>query len=163
VGGHAARLEVARIAKPHGLRGEVVVVPITNRPERFAPGVLLFDGDRPLRIATVRPHQQRWLVRFEGVDDRTGADALRGVVLTAEALGPAPEGELWVHEAVGASVTDTHGVAHGTVVAVEANPAHDLLVLDDGTLVPIVFVVEHRPGVVIVDPPEGLFDLARGS
>jgi 16S rRNA processing protein RimM len=64
---------------------------------------------------------------------------------------------------VGASVTDTHGVAHGTVVAVEANPAHDLLVLDDGTLVPIVFVVEHRPGVVIVDPPDGLFDLARGS
>jgi 16S rRNA processing protein RimM len=45
------------------------------------------------------------------------------------------------------------------VAAVEANPAHDLLVLDDGALVPMVFVVEQRDGVVVIDPPDGLFDL----
>ena len=45
------------------------------------------------------------------------------------------------------------------VVAVEANPAHDLLVLDGGALVPMVFVVSAGPGAVVVDPPEGLFDL----
>jgi 16S rRNA processing protein RimM len=44
------------------------------------------------------------------------------------------------------------------VVAVEANPAHDLLVLDDGALVPVVFVVEHTPGRVVVDPPAGLLE-----
>jgi 16S rRNA processing protein RimM len=47
----------------------------------------------------------------------------------------------------------------GRVTAVEANPAHDLLVLDGGALVPMVFVVEQRDGVVVIDPPDGLFDL----
>jgi len=50
-------------------------------------------------------------------------------------------------------------VVVGRVVSVEANPAHDLLVLDGGALVPMVFVVEQRDGVVVIDPPEGLFDL----
>ena len=45
------------------------------------------------------------------------------------------------------------------MTAVEANPAHDLLVLDSGALVPMVFVVEQRDGVVVIDPPDGLFDL----
>ena len=49
--------------------------------------------------------------------------------------------------------------ASGGSVAVEANPAHDLLVLDSGALIPMVFVVEHDPGVVVVDLPEGLLDL----
>ena len=51
------------------------------------------------------------------------------------------------------------GVTVGRVVAVEANPAHDLLVLDGGALVPMVFVVSTEPGVVLIDPPDGLFDL----
>jgi 16S rRNA processing protein RimM len=45
------------------------------------------------------------------------------------------------------------------VRAVEANPAHDLLVLDTGALVPIVFVVSQADGVVVIDPPEGLLEL----
>ena len=49
----------------------------------------------------------------------------------------------------------------GRVAEVEANPAHDILVLDDGTLVPFVFVVEQEPGVLIVDPPDGLLDVNR--
>jgi len=67
--------------------------------------------------------------------------------------------ELWVHEVVGAEVHDRSGATLGHVVAVEANPAHDLLVLDGGTLVPMVFVVEQRDGVVVIDPPEGLLEL----
>jgi len=47
------------------------------------------------------------------------------------------------------------------VIAVETNPAHDLLVLDDGALIPIVFVVDQEPGVVIVDVPNGLLDVNR--
>ena len=113
-------------------------------------------------IATSRPHQGRVLVRFEGVDDRTAAEALQGLELTADPLGDdveLAEDELWVHEVVGAEVHDRAGTTLGRVVAVEANPAHDLLVLDGGALVPMVFVVEQRDGVVVIDPPEGLFDL----
>jgi 16S rRNA processing protein RimM len=56
-------------------------------------------------------------------------------------------------------VRDRAGALLGSVVAVEANPAHDLLVLDGGALVPMVFVVSSDEGVVVVDPPDGLLDL----
>jgi 16S rRNA processing protein RimM len=141
------------------LHGEVVVAPITNREERFRAGAELYVGERVYVVASARRHQGRWLVRFAGVDDRAGAEALRNRVLTAEPLGAAPEGELWVHELIGASVRDRAGARLGQVVAVEANPAHDLLVLDTGALVPIVFVVDAQPGTVVVDVPEGLLDL----
>jgi 16S rRNA processing protein RimM len=76
-----------------------------------------------------------------------------------DAAGEAPEGELWVHEVIGAEVRDRAGARIGRVDAVQANPAHDLLVLDTGALVPMVFVVEHAPGVVVVDLPDGLLEL----
>ena len=154
-----ARLEVGRIGRAHGLRGDVVITPVTNIPERFAPGSTLWVDGEPYVIASARPNQHRFVVRFEGVDDREGADALRSRLVEADPLGDAPEGEFWVHELIGSEVRDRSGATLGTVVAVEANPAHDLLVLDGGALVPMVFVVSSESGVVVVDPPEGLFDL----
>ena len=157
----AGELEVGRIGRAHGVRGEVAVTFITNRPERHEPGALLRAGDRTLVVESARPHQGRWLVQFVGVGDRTSAEALRGVVLTAPALAGdvLEDGEHWVHELVGADVVTVDGRALGTVTAVEANPAHDQLVLDGGTLVPMVFVVDHRDGRVVVDVPDGLFEL----
>ncbi len=163
----AGRLEVGRIAKAHGLSGEVAVHPISNRPGRFDAGAVLYAGDEALVILSSRPHQGRWLVRFEGITDRSAAEARRGTVLSADAPGEPPEGEVWVHEMIGSSVFDIAGAPLGEVVAVEANPAHDLLVLDGGELIPMVFVVEVRagegdgPGAVVVDPPEGLLEVNR--
>jgi 16S rRNA processing protein RimM len=152
-------LEVGRIGRPHGVRGEVVVTLVTDRTERVSPGVVLDAGGRDLRIETSRRHQDKWLVAFEGVHDRDAAAALGGTVLRAEAL-PAGADELWVHELVGAEVTEVNGRRRGRVVEVQANPASDLLVLDDGALVPVTFVVAHEPGAsVTIDPPDGLFDL----
>jgi 16S rRNA processing protein RimM len=153
------RLEVGRIGRAHGLDGEVSVAPITNRVERFVPGSHLFVGDDEYVIASARPHQDRFLVRFEGVDDRNAAEALRGLVLTGEPLDTVTDGELWVHELIGEDVVTDTGVALGTIMAVEANPAHDLLVLPHGRLIPIVFVVAHKNGIVTVKLPEGLLDL----
>ena len=155
-------LEVGRIGRAHGVRGEVAVTFTSNRPERHEPGAVLRAGDRTLVITAARPHQGRWLLRFEGVDDRDAADALRGVVLRAPALegDVLDEGEFWVHELVGARVVALDGRVLGTVTAVEANPAHDQLVLDGGELVPIVFVTERRDGDVVVDVPEGLLELS---
>jgi 16S rRNA processing protein RimM len=153
------RLEVGRIGRAHGLHGEISVAPITNRAERFSPGSHLYVGDTEYVIASARPHQGRFLVRFEGIDDRTAADGLRGKLLTGDPLDTVTDGELWVHELIGEDVVTDDGVALGTIMAVEANPAHDLLVLPHGRLIPIVFVVGHKDGIVTVKLPEGLLDL----
>ena len=144
------------MVKPHGLRGEVIVELYTNRTERLAPGTVLDGPGGPLEVLRATPHQRRWIVSLAGVVDHAGAEALRGAVLSAEPLDD-PDA-LWVHQLVGSEVVDADGAAHGRVVAVEANPASDLLVLEGGALVPLRFVVESGPGRVVVDPPAGLLD-----
>lgn len=156
-------LEVGRVGRAHGLHGEVSVSFFTDRPERRSPGATLVarsptNTDRALVVATARPHQARWLIRFEGIDDRTGAESLRGCTIHAHELA-SNDDSLWVHELVGARVVDSSGSELGVVTAVEANPAHDLLVLDGGALVPVTFIVDRSEGRVIVDVPDGLLDL----
>ena len=149
-------LEVGRVAKSHGLRGEVIVELFTNRDERVAPGTRLHTDKGELEILRSSPHGTRWIVAFGGVTTREAADGLRGTVLSAEPLDD-PDA-LWVHELVGSTVVDTAGQELGAVVAVEANPASDLLVLAGGGLVPLRFVVESGGGRVVIDAPEGLLD-----
>jgi len=149
-------LEVGRVAKPHGLRGEVIVQLVTNRTERLNPGSRLSTGHRELEVLTSSAHQGRYIVAFAGVGNREAADALRGTVLLAPPL--ADPDALWAHELVGAQVVDQSGCRLGQVISLQANPASDLLVLDGGGLVPLCFVVEHTAGRVVVDPPAGLLD-----
>jgi 16S rRNA processing protein RimM len=158
------RLEIGRVGRAHGLRGEVVVTPITNRAERFAAGSVLDVNGTPTRIVSSRPQQHRFVVRFDGVDDRDAAERLRGALLTAPPIdggrdGDPDAGGVWAHEAIGATVLDRDGNELGPVVAIEANPAHDLLVLESGALIPVVFVVDQAPGRIVVELPEGLLDL----
>lgn len=150
----AQLLEVGRVVKAHGLRGEVIVRLVTDRHERLDPGSVLSTPAGPLEVLRSSPHQSGWIVAFGGVADRSRAESLRGTVLSAPALDD-PDA-LWVHELVGADVVDAEGTLRGRVRAVEANPASDLLVLEDGGLVPLRFVVSHRPGQVVIDPPAGL-------
>jgi 16S rRNA processing protein RimM len=153
-------LLVGRVTKAHGLRGEVLVQLLSSEAEvRLAPGASLDTADRGvLRVESARPHQDRWIVQFEGVRSREAAEALRGTELLGEPI-EVPDA-LWVHELVGAVVVDTAGAPCGTVAAVVANPADDLLELDGGALVPVTFVVGwDDDGRLVIDPPEGLLDL----
>lgn len=150
-------LEVGTIGRAHGTRGEVAVRLITDRVERLEPGSALSTDQRQLVVATSRPHQDRWLVRFEGISTRSQAQQLQGWTLRAPALTVA--GVLWVHELVGSKVREVNGTERGVVEAVIANPASDLLELDTGDLIPLTFVVEFVDGAVLVDVPDGLFDL----
>jgi 16S rRNA processing protein RimM len=152
----AGLLEVGRITKPHGIRGEVIVELVTDRVERVAPGTVLQGSAGPLTIERSSAHQGRWIVQFAGVETREGAEALRGTVLSAEPLDD-PDA-LWVHDLIGSDVVDAGGTRRGRVVSVLANPASDLLELDDGALVPVRFVTGRAPGIVHVDPPAGLFE-----
>jgi 16S rRNA processing protein RimM len=158
--------EVGRIGRAHGVRGDVYVSLITDRLQRVAPGARLLAGTQWLTVVQARPQQQqRWLVSFEGVADRNAAERLTNTVLLAEPLADDADDDdaLWVHQLIGSRVVDQDGVERGMCVAVIDNPAHDLLELDTGALVPVAFVVSYSDAVVTIDPPAGLFDLDTPS
>lgn len=152
-------LDIGVIGRAHGLKGEVSVALSTNVADRLFVGATFETERGRLSIVRLRPHQGRQLVTFDGVNDRTGAERLKGLRLLAERHDDAPDEGYWVHELIGLMVRDANHVDRGPVVAVEANPASDLLVLESGALVPVRFVAEVAEGVVHVDAPDGLFDL----
>jgi 16S rRNA processing protein RimM len=167
-------LTVGRIVRPHGVRGEVVVDVRTDEPEsRFAVGAtLVTEGGGPpaLTIESVRPHQGRLLVVFDGVYDREVADQLRGVRLcvdSADLPAPSDPDEFHDHQLVGLRAVTPLGAELGEVVRVDHVPASDLLVLrrPDGASALVPFVKAIVPSVdlpggrIVVDPPGGLFDL----
>ncbi len=132
---------------------------ITDLVQRVAPGARLLAGTRWLTVAESRPQQQRWLVHFQGIDDRTAAEKLTNSILLAEPVVDDRDDALWVHQLIGTRVVDRRGVERGTCVAVLDNPAHDMLELDSGALVPVTFVTTCSGGITTIDPPDGLFDL----
>ncbi|HEX2196810.1 MAG TPA: ribosome maturation factor RimM [Actinomycetota bacterium] len=154
------------MGKPHGLGGEVYVIRISDDRRRFEPGSQLVHEDgRALVVQSTRDHRNRFLVKFEGTDDRTAAETLRGALYvdasSARSLEP---GEFWEHDLAGLDVVLAGtGQAAGTVARVEEGPAQDLLVVDTPRgerLVPlvaeIVVDVDLAARKVTIDPPEGL-------
>jgi 16S rRNA processing protein RimM len=152
-------LEVGRIGRAHGVRGDLYVDLITDRTERLAVGARVQAEGEWLVVAAAKPAGTRWLVHFEGIDDRTKAEGYAGRRLLAEPLSGGGDDGLYVHELIGADVVGVDGTTYGTCTGVLANPAHDILELSTGGLVPIVFVRSLDGGRIVIDPPDGLFDL----
>jgi 16S rRNA processing protein RimM len=168
------RLVVGRIGRAHGVSGEVAVAVRTDDPDtRFAPGSELATeppGRGPLGVAGMRWHSGRLLIAFVGVDDRTAAEALRGVELVVDTEDlPALDDpdEYYDHQLVGLTATRPDGTALGRVSDVIHGPAGALLAVrgESGseTLIPFVAAivpsVDLVAGRLTVDPPEGLLDL----
>lgn len=176
--GGAERRLVARIGKAHGLGGEVTVRLHTDDPQaRFAAGAVL-DTEAPagsgvpyrLTVRSARCHNGTWLIAFEEVPDRTGAEGLRDTRLLAGGVTsePSDSEEAWyADELTGLTAYDPDGAELGKVTGVEPGAVQDLLVLRllDGrpAYVPfvrqLVPVVDVPAGRVVVDAPPGLFDL----
>jgi 16S rRNA processing protein RimM len=95
-------LAIGQVVKPHGLDGEVVVDLWSDWSGRLVDGARFTVDGGTLTVTSVRPHQGRYLVRFEGVAGRDGAESVRGAVLRAAPVEV--PGVLWVHELVGAEV-----------------------------------------------------------
>jgi len=163
---------VARIGKAHGLRGEVTVQVLTGAPdERFVPGATFVTepvAAGPLVLRSARDHNGILLLGFEHTDDRTGAEALRGIKLLADALEDDGDEDAWYErDLVGLKAVTVGGEEVGEVTALESRPAQDLLVLrlTDGRQARVPFVTAIVPevdiagGRVVLDPPAGLLDL----
>lgn len=164
---------IATVGRAHALRGEVSLILATDQPEdRLVPGTVLETSDAgTLTLTSVRRHQDRWLVTFAEIPDRTAADRIRGLALVL-AVDPGAERDdedpdAWYPgELTGLGVVDASGRELGTVTDLETHPAQDLLVVraPSGAAVRVPFVAEFVPevdtsrGRIVLDPPGGLFD-----
>ncbi len=136
---------VGVVTKAHGLRGEVVVLVRSDNPERFAVGAKVFLEDgRELRIRSARGSSSRFVVGFEGIDDRSTSETLHGetLVVPVSMLPSLAEGEYWPHDLEGCEVLTESGRSLGAITDVIPNPANDLWVTVDAegneTLVPAI-------------------------
>ena len=176
VTGRAGELLVGVVVRAHGLRGELGVQVRTDSPgERFAPGARLVarrrgEPDVTLTVGASRSHSGRLLVTFDGVGDRTAAEALRGARLLVEASALPPTDdpdEFHDHELEGLHVELADGESVGTVREILHGPAGDLLVVARAdapdALVPfvhqIVPTVDPSAGRIVLTPPDGLLDV----
>ncbi|MFD6185207.1 ribosome maturation factor RimM [Streptomyces goshikiensis] len=167
------QLVVARIGRAHGIKGEVTVEVRTDEPElRLGPGAVLETEPAsagPLTIETGRVHSGRLLLRFEGVKDRTGAEALRNILLIAEVDPtelPEEEDEYYDHQLMDLDVVLEDGTEIGRITEISHLPSQDLFIVErpDGTEVMIPFVEEIVAEIdleeqrCVITPPPGLID-----
>jgi 16S rRNA processing protein RimM len=164
------QLVVGRIARPHGVRGEVSVEVRTDDPSRrLAVGKVLTTDPvaaGPLMVESARWHTGRLLISFAGITDRDQADELRGVWLTmdsAEVGSPEDPDEFNDHELIGLDVVTVSGHKVGRVAEVRHH-GQDLLVIEPyEILVPFVAAivpeVDVAGGRLVIDPPPGLLEL----
>ena len=167
---------VGRVRKAHGIRGELVVEPITDEPDAvFASGRRVIAGTasgdpakdrRELRILTSSPFKGGFIVHFEGIPDRTAAELWRDrfLLVPADELEPLGSDQVYVHELRGMRVELDSGETVGTVVETYELPQG--LTLDvkrdkDSVMIPydrVVTNVDRSARVIRIDPPAGLLD-----
>lgn len=166
-------IEVGRVSRAHGVRGDVRVTLSTDNPDRFVVGAVLYgipgrpglrrtEPDRvPLEIESMKGMDESPIVKFAGVESRTEAEGLRGLVLQVPVaeLPELEEGEFYSFELEGLEVRSPDGAVVGAVTEVLESPAHDLLAIGLAAggemLAPFIheFVpeVDVRAGYVVVD------------
>lgn len=162
-------MTIGKCVKPHGLKGEIGVKPITDFPERFEQTEVVFahqqkDPVKRLEIETVRNRSGGFLLRFKGIDSKEKAQALRGFFLAVpdDELVELEEDEFWHWELEGLSAFSPDGQQIGILKEVIESPAHDLYVVEatDGKTHLIPAVYEYVPEIdidnnrIVVIPPE---------
>jgi len=164
---------VGRIARPHGLKGHVVVHPETDFPEeRFAPGATLWTrsdrGDEQLVVASSRMQGGRPVIGFEAVERLEDAERLSGLELRVPegALRALDEGVYYRHQLIGCAVETTAGRRVGEVVRVDGGAAGSLLAIDGPRgeiLIPLAVDIATQVDVaakrIVINPPDGLLEL----
>jgi 16S rRNA processing protein RimM len=160
---------IGRVVKPQGRRGEVLVHPLSDRPDRFSALRRVFvsgpeDEAREVRVTSSWPHKDRQVLKLEGVDSIDDAERLRGcdLQIAEEELAPLPEGSFYYHELTGLEVVEGDGALVGVVEdLMETGAGAPILVVRGArgeTLVPLAtdFVkkVDLAQGRIVIETPE---------
>lgn len=165
-------LLVGRVARTHGNKGQVIVNPETDFPDRrFRRGQVLLVGPEqtaaPREILEVRFQQGRPIVALEGIETMNDAEALAGTELwvAADTLEPLPDNTFYHHDLIGCDVVERGGAVVGTVTAVEGPMDRSHLIVEGGrgeVMIPLVaeiVTVDTAAKRITIDPPEGLLAL----
>jgi 16S rRNA processing protein RimM len=169
---------VGRVARPHGLRGQMILDPETDFPdERFQPGGELFVEVRgaveTLTLTSVRFHRGRPIVGIAGIESIERAQEFAGCELRIpmDALIQLPAAQFYLHELVGCDVETAGGASVGRVKRVDAAPGASRLVVEapDGEEILVPFVTAICPSIdlpgrrIVIEPPAGLLELNRAG
>jgi 16S rRNA processing protein RimM len=174
--GGPTHLVVGLLKKPHGVKGDALIFPVTDEPETvFAPGrkLVVMDRDgrttgRELVIERSRAYHRAWLLHFEGIDVREGLDELRErrLVIPFEEARPLDPDEFYMHELVGLKVATAAGEPVGVVSEVVEAPQGWLLDVaghERRHLIPftraVVERVDRAEGLLVIVPPAGLLEI----
>lgn len=171
-------IELGRVIGAHGLRGEVRVTPHASPCPTLRPGLLVrlrlqraapraFEVTGVRTIHKARQKTQPLLLAFAGIRSRSEAEALRGATMLVDeaALPRLAAGEFYHYRLIGLAVETLTNERVGEIDGVLTTPAHDVLVVHNGTdehLIPVVAEVVRTIDLsgrrVVIDPPPGLLD-----
>src|SRR4029450_8917201 len=150
------RVALAAVAGAHGVKGELRLKLFADSVDSLARHSRLYVGGRELALRDIKDGGKTAIARFEGVSDRSAAEALRGslVEIDRDALPPLAEGEYYHADLIGLPCVDEAGTTLGTVVSVENFGAGDLLEVDraDGqqSLIPFRDPIARLDGARII-------------
>lgn len=169
--GATDRLVVGRIVKPHGIKGQVEIFPLTDSPQRFKPGAVFYLAppmpDLPsVTLTDVRYKKDRIVARLDNIQDRDGAEALVGRELTwPSSESEKPQGAHWLHEIIGCDVETVDGIRLGQVSEILRTGSNDVYVIKGQReyMIPaikeVIQVVDPTNKLIIIKPIPGLLEL----
>jgi len=162
-------LIVGHILAPWGIKGEIKTQVITDFPDRFTPGELVYVDGLPLQIETSRAHQQHLVLKLVTIDTRQEAEQLRGkdLCIPGTSIRPLPSDEYYAFQLIGLDVITTEGKPVGRITDIMSTAGSDIYVVNGESgeiLIPaiedVVKSVDLDNGRVIIEAIEGLLNSA---
>lgn len=164
-------LTVGRVTRPHGIRGKIEILPLTDSHLRFKSGSSFFlnppvAGRDSVRLTDIGKKKDRLIAKVDGIDDRDGAEALASCeLLIPEAQGDKPEGAFWHYEIIGCRVVTDQGQDLGRVIEIIRTGVNDIYAVGDSReyLIPatkeVIQKIDVGERLIIIKPLPGLLDL----
>lgn len=170
-------IAVGRFGRTRGVSGEIYINPLTDFPDRFRKGKIFWmkseDGWKEIKLTSGKQYSNRPAVKVEGIKNREEVRSLTNsfLYIQKDEVQKLPEGKFYLFDLVDCQVVDEENKFYGRVVEIEKNPANDLLVIEtkDGGkyLFPMVreYIkkIDTDGKIIIIDPPEGIFDSSDES
>lgn len=169
-------LLLGKVAKAHGMQGEVKIFPYSGQPENISTykELVLLDSkgnlSPPLTVINCRIQGKVAITRLNSISDRDKAEEIEGmgVLIARTQLPELDENEFYWHQYIGKNVKTVAGEIIGKIASVFPGGAQDIMVIKSGTkeiLVPILkdIIVKERNEEIVIDPPPGLVELYTDS